>query len=271
MLMGALFLPSTALAGDNDGGHGGYKPCSDKQKGHYCDDKDDRIIVTEEPPGFNCPAGGIKVVVNEKSRGRDRTFYVCNGRDGTDGTSPTIDVEPAGVNCPAGGVVITVPDDDDADLLPERFYVCNGVDGEDGSNGAPGPAGPGGPPGAPGLPGAPGTPGPAGAPGPAGPGVSFCSSRRTITITLPRSFSIRRRAVLAHVAGDRKILRVLPGRRVRVSLVGLRALPGIGKVVAVSIWGNKVGNQSRPRMTRLYSICTKNGVAYVNVGPRRGT
>ena len=49
--------------------------------------------MVEEPPGENCPAGGIKVTVIRNGKhvsdyGEDRAtedFYVCNGEDGEDG------------------------------------------------------------------------------------------------------------------------------------------------------------------------------------------
>ena len=141
------------------------------------------IDVFVEPPGANCPTGGVKIVVSGKYK--DRVFYVCNGEDGEPGPigppgppgppgeSPTVEVEPAGPNCPAGGVKITVPDNDDADSDPQVFYVCNGADGE------PGPTGP---PGSDGAPGPTGPTGPAGPPGPAGPrgeDAPTCASGRT--------------------------------------------------------------------------------------------
>ena len=108
------------------------------------------IDVFVEPPGANCPAGGIKIViVRGEPDGPERThppkpdpadlvFYVCNGQDGDDGepgppgppgppgAGVTVDVEPAGENCPAGGIVVTVPDNDDEGTAPQVFYVCNG-------------------------------------------------------------------------------------------------------------------------------------------------
>jgi hypothetical protein len=83
---------------------------------------DGNITVVTEPPGANCPAGGIKITIQ---RGR------------LDGTPA-----PASVNGPAP------PDPPD-----EIHFVCNGLPG------APGPAGP---PGPPGPPGATGPAGPAG-------------------------------------------------------------------------------------------------------------
>ena len=96
-----------------------------------------------------------------------------------------------------------------------------------------------------------------------------CTSRRTVLVTLGREFA-GRRFVVAWVAGDRRLLRVRAGRRVLIDFRGLQA-PRFGKIVAVSIWGARRAGGPRPRMTRLYSICTARGIAYVNVGPRRGT
>jgi hypothetical protein len=88
------------------------------------------VTVTPEPPGANCPNGGVKV---ESSSG---TEYVCNGEDGEDGQDGA--PGPAGQNGADGQ---------------------NGSDGSNGQNGAPGPAG---------LPGAPGAQGPQGRRGPTG-------------------------------------------------------------------------------------------------------
>ena len=87
----------------------------------------------------------------------------------------------------------------------------------------------------------------------------------------PDASSAPAASVAAWVAGDRRLLRVGPGRRVFIDLRGLQAFPRVGKIVAVSIWGRRIGERPRPRLTRLYSICTARGIAYVNVGPRPGT
>lgn len=157
-------------------------PCAHGNPTDLCD----HIVVTVEPAGENCPAGGIKVTLvrgkpddqgGEDENGRkkddpeDLVFFVCNGKDGAQGppgNGVVVVVEPPGLNCPAGGIKISVVGDG-------TFYVCNGVAG---APGVPGPIG------APGLPGAPGAPGLPGAPGPAGPAAPTCTSSRTTSWVL---------------------------------------------------------------------------------------
>ena len=149
----------------------------------------------------------------------------------------------------------------------------------------PGPPGPPGSPGSPGTPGAPGTtgtpgtpgpagpPGPAGAPGPPGPQgppgvVRTCTSRRAFTIHLPPRFRGAQR-VVAYVASERRVLRIGVGRTVRISFVGINSNQGRG--VAVAIWGPRLNrNLPRPRLLRIYTLCTKNGVGQINVPPAPG-
>ena len=138
----------------------------------------------------------------------------------------------------------------------------DGTPGTPGANGAPGPAGP------PGPPGPQGPAGPAGPQGPQGEPPPLRSSRRTLLITLPEEFGDPR-FVVAYVAGDRRLLRVRPDGKVFIDLRGIQA-PSTGKIVAVAIYGRKVGNRPRPRLTRIYAIGTSQGIAYVNVGPRPG-
>lgn len=88
-----------------------------------------------------------------------------------------------------------------------------------------------------------------------------------ITITLPRNFA-GQRAVIVFVASQRRLLRVLPGRKVRVSFRGVRTVRG--RPVAVAIWGRRsVTTGRRPNVTRLYALCTDRGVGQINVPPRR--
>ena len=137
----------------------------------------------------------------------------------------------------------------------------DGTPGAPGSNGAPGPAGP------PGPPGPQGPAGPAGPQGPPGEPPPLRTSRRTVNVTLPEEFG-NPRFVVAYVAGDRRLLPVRNGK-VLIDFRGLQA-PSTGKIVAVAIYGRKVGNRPRPRLTRIYAIGTSQGIAYVNVGPRPG-
>jgi hypothetical protein len=75
------------------------------------------VVVTQEPPGANCAAGGARVQV-----GTDAPTYVCNGATGENGQSAVVTSEPPGTHCTAGGVKVQV-----GAGLPT--YVCNGVAG----------------------------------------------------------------------------------------------------------------------------------------------
>ena len=82
--------------------------CTDMSKTHPCCDGDKDaddvmcpivppgggIVVTPEPPGTNCPAGGVKIVANSQ------TFFVCNGIPGVQG--PTGPAGPQGPPGPPG-------------------------------------------------------------------------------------------------------------------------------------------------------------------------
>ena len=123
-------LSGTALAGQG----GGYQPPKPPPKPPPPPNMG--ITVVPEPPGANCPAGGIKVIVPVN---HDGVVGYVKSHDGNDGV--------------------------------EVFFVCNGVNGMPGAPGAPGmpgapgAVGPTGPAGPSGATGATGAPGPAGAPG----------------------------------------------------------------------------------------------------------
>lgn len=154
-------------------------PCANGNPTDLCD----QIVVVVEPPGANCPNGGVKIIVirgqldSEPNRPPndpdDLIFFVCNGANGLPGPpgppgppgrTPVITVEPAGPNCPTGGVKIEVPGDG-------TFFVCNGLPGTAGSSG---------PPGSTGAPGPQGVPGPVGPAGPRGAEAPpACTSGRT--------------------------------------------------------------------------------------------
>lgn len=106
-------------------------------------DGDDKIIVTEEPPGENCSAGGIKV-------------YIQHGKlDGQVQDPVLLGAEPEPIIKPE-------PQEDPPD---ETFFICNGINGTNGTDGAPGPQGPAGIPGVVGLTGPQGPQGLPGSPG----------------------------------------------------------------------------------------------------------
>jgi hypothetical protein len=64
-------------------------------------------VITVEPAGLNCPAGGVKVVVpgqgpdDANGRPTDLVFYICNGLTGPVG--PGGPIGPAGPSGPIGG------------------------------------------------------------------------------------------------------------------------------------------------------------------------
>lgn len=80
------------------------------------------VLVTQEPPGANCPAGGARVQVGDGA-----PTYVCNGVAGAPGLSAAISTEPPGLNCATGGVKIQVGDG-------VSTYVCNGATGANGQS-----------------------------------------------------------------------------------------------------------------------------------------
>ncbi|HOX46527.1 MAG TPA: hypothetical protein PK668_23185 [Myxococcota bacterium] len=109
------------------------------------------IDTADEPPGANCPTGGLLI-----STGLDldddgvlepeeatATEYVCNGEDGEDGLASLVSVmdEAAGANCTEGGQAVRSGVDSNRDglLQPEEVtatdYVCNGATGADGQPG----------------------------------------------------------------------------------------------------------------------------------------
>ena len=85
--LAVLMLVPTAALANPPKPHDPQDPCRHNPTS-LCDD--DTIIVVEEPPGENCPAGGIKVTVIRDGKhveeyGEDRVeedFYVCNGETG---------------------------------------------------------------------------------------------------------------------------------------------------------------------------------------------
>lgn len=105
------------------------------------DNGDTALAITSvEPPGANCPAGGIKVEVGVDADDNGSlepsevtsTTYVCNGDGGHNSLVETSE-EQAGANCPYGGTRIeTGTDANDNDVLDAEeidaaatSYVCN--------------------------------------------------------------------------------------------------------------------------------------------------
>jgi hypothetical protein len=117
----------------------------------------------------------------------------------------------------------------------------------------PGPPGPTGAAGAPGAPGATGATGPAGKPGTTGQSVHRCKSRRSVTITLPKSFT-GARTVRVTVGSKVKILKVKSGRKVTISLKGIRE-----GSAAIRI------KKGRLHFTRQYAVCNEGNLTGVNV------
>jgi hypothetical protein len=75
--------------------------------------------------------GGVKVVAPNGAL----ALFICNGKDGADGKSVTVEPEAAGVTCPNGGIVLTLSDNPQGYPRSESSYVCNGKDGRDGRDG----------------------------------------------------------------------------------------------------------------------------------------
>jgi hypothetical protein len=132
----ALVGAGAALAG-TPSDHGGT-PCANGNPTDLCDNN--RITVTQEPPGTNCVAGGLKVVI---VHGKVDPVPVLHDQVAFPDAAP-----------PPTGSKPTPPEDQP----DETFFVCNGIPGPPGPAGPPGPQGPPGPAGPPGTAGAPGTP-----------------------------------------------------------------------------------------------------------------
>lgn len=134
----AMFLGLLACTGD-PGDQGPVGPSGDD--GHAA-----LASTSTEPPGANCPDGGIKIQVGVDTNDNGTldasevtsTSYVCdggNGNNGNNGHNSLVDTsdEPAGTNCPFGGVKIeTGLDANDNGVLDAgeinaaaTSYVCN--------------------------------------------------------------------------------------------------------------------------------------------------
>ena len=109
------------------------------------------LSTSDEPPGDNCPGGGVAVAsgVDDNADGTlgddeiDHTVYICDGEDGAtgeggiDGADSLVATasEPPGANCEFGGMRVDSGIDDDGDgvLDAEEIdateYVCDGAPG----------------------------------------------------------------------------------------------------------------------------------------------
>ncbi len=111
------------------------------------------VQTSAEPPGPNCPTGGVMLV------SASGTNYLCNGAASSGGIEAV--PEPVGANCAAGGLKLT--------SSAGVSYLCNGTPGAQGVQGPTGPQGP------QGVPGAQGVQGPVGLPGANGFSVAVAS------------------------------------------------------------------------------------------------
>ncbi len=109
------------------------------------------VTTFQEPPGQNCPTGGVGVQSGIDLDGDQvldveevtTTAYICNGVDGNDGLSTLASVmaEAAGGNCLYGGQAIRTGVDDnrngvlDVAEVDNTSYVCSGAPGADGQPG----------------------------------------------------------------------------------------------------------------------------------------
>ncbi len=103
------------------------------------------VKTSEEPPGENCPNGGIKIEAGIDDGdgnfvGEPEVTYVCDGESGEDGVSMlmiTEELEEGDPDCPTGGIVVHTGADTngngvlDEDEITSTNYLCNGEDGED--------------------------------------------------------------------------------------------------------------------------------------------
>jgi hypothetical protein len=256
----AMALPAVSDAGQTKPG------CDWKFAPKDCDDDGDKIVVVVEPPGENCPAGGVKIIVFKGDHDYDykkpsehhNVFYVCNGEDGQDGEDGTdgengtgvqVAPEPAGENCPNAGVVVTPVAADGT--LGDPFYVCNGVDGTPGADGPTGPAGTQGPPGV------------TGPQGPAGstPQLAICTSTRIARWRLVVRRANRVRNFRASFEGVRAPVQrgIRSGRRAFRVTVDMTGLPRGMYVARVRYRVSRNGGPFR-RTTKIhyYRACTGN-------------
>lgn len=183
-----LFLTLAFAAPASADGPDPNHPCAHGNPTDLCGHEN--VVVVVEPPGENCPNGGLKVTI-------------VNGRPDADAGPRWHHPDP--------------PDD--------VFFICNGEDGAPGANGAPGPQGPAG---VPGPAGAIGPAGPQGAPGLPGRTPRTCRSRRVTRWLLVQRRGTRITRFRATVEGKRvgvRRSRTRHGRVLRTVRVDLRGRP----------------------------------------------
>lgn len=87
-------------------------------------------------PGPICSAGGVETFIGldldrngvfDSNDFNQTNFIICNGTNGINGISPTINSESSGLNCPNGGVSVL--------LGTDKTYICNGINGNVGPQG----------------------------------------------------------------------------------------------------------------------------------------
>ncbi|TPV92468.1 MAG: trypsin-like serine protease [Myxococcales bacterium FL481] len=123
--------------------------CSDGEDEDGCAPQ--AIVANEvEPPGDNCPNGGIKITtaIDHSLDGSVSPWeiaevtYVCDDDPAEDGKNAAVRLtdELAGANCTAGGTKLESGVDEnrngqlDDDEVQSIAYICDGEDGEDGED-----------------------------------------------------------------------------------------------------------------------------------------
>ncbi|WP_418498636.1 DUF7151 family protein [Flagellimonas sp.] len=94
-----------------------------------------------EPPGSNCPNGGLKIISGIDANGNNQldaqeiemTEFACNGSDAKTSLTAFVN-EPPSINCPNGGLQLKfgIDENENGELeeVEERsmVYLCNGTD-----------------------------------------------------------------------------------------------------------------------------------------------
>lgn len=160
--------------------------------------------VVEEPPGDNCPAGGVKVTVTPAPEPDPEPTP-----DPTE--TPTPDPTETATPEPTLTAVAAQAQE------PEVYYVCNGQSGEPGPDGQDGPDGANGLDGTDGVDGADGMDGENASDGSTSPKSSVCASAGVKWMRVPARFK-RHRKVTVIANAKRRHVRVSARHKVRVDL-----------------------------------------------------